>query len=686
MNEGLAEIKNSVSSLLNWAVQSMEVNGLCYLLYRVRNDVYVPIFVSEASILETAEYYLAFSRFKETDFSSEPAVVQLECDIPTLLQRGRVESLFFRESKARAFWQELIPASHDTRMVLVRSACEQFQPISKQAREFALHWSCYAHSQWDKAGNTFFSGFLSKTEMATCREVIDQLANHLGDKDPFPPFYDLINFQVLARAAHESVPESDIRCNPLGFNTGVVIDFRPDTWPWISAMPAKCAGDNHYFTEYIPTEHPHALPTDAFYKSIVEQTEDLVVKVCELTAADNNTWQLFARHNRGKKLVAQPLTPAQLPDRPISTDNALLAVATILSCRPIEDDHLVTFWAVNPRNPSEAHSVGSRIDPKQFPKLNPFNSDHDNKVSAQGGKSDESVLITFQPATGCQGESLKLLKEKLQCAADAALMKIQMLAPAARLKAIYGGLLDLNWKRHFKDCNGRKLHDVEDFKANANDEEWRDLGESVIKALQPLTAEVRLWPCLLNYDASQRGIYACIGKSFDQKSICPELATCLAGGAPTAFDTKGYWLLQDQDCQQSKTREGASELAAGLILLGKSLRLSSTEYSPTMFPMSGVTNRIGALKFGFEGRPSGQGDTAVMERQVRDRTPLERVQEFARCCFNELPTDEFGQKHWVQSAVQLIRPFTRVFTGGFVARDGKMLPAIYTELRLTEKP
>lgn len=683
MNEGLAEIKNSVSSLLNWAVKSMEVEGLCYLLYRVRNDVYVPIFVSEASILETAEYYLAFSRFDKADFSSEPAVVQLECDIPTLLQRGRVESLFFQKSKARTFWQELIPASHDTRMVLVRSACGQFAPISKQAREFALHWSCYAHSQWDKAGNTFFSSFLSKAEMATCREVIDQLANHLGDKDPFPPFYDLINFQVSAKAAHESAQESIVRCNPLGFNTGVVIDFRPHTWPWISAMPAKCR-DNHFFKEYIPTEHPHALPGDAFYKSIVEQTEDLVVKVCEFTVADKTIWEFFARHNRGKDPVAQPSAPSQQPDRPISTDNALLAVATILSCKPIEHDHLVTFWAVNPHDPSKACSVGSRIDPKQFPKLNAFDLVHDNKVSAQGGKSDESLLITFQPATGCQGESLKLLKEKLQCAADATLAKIQMLAPAERLKAIYGGILGLNWKRHFPANPTRPLHAVGEFKANANDQECRALGECVINALKPLSTEVNLWPCLHSYDTTQKSIYACIGKSFDQKSICPELATCLAGGAPTEFETSGYWLLQDSE--KSKTKEGASELAAGLILLGRNLRLSSIEYSPTMFPMSGAENRIGTLKLGFEGGDSGRGDTAVMDRKVRDRTPLERVQEFARCCFNELPTDEFGQKHWVQSAVQLIRPFTRVFTGGFVARDGKMLPAIYTELRLTEKP
>jgi hypothetical protein len=682
MNEGLAEIKNSVSSLLNWAVQSMGKDGVCYLLYHIRNDVYVPIQVSDHSILEAADYYLAFSRLQPTDFLENPTVVQLTCEIPTLLQRGRVESLFFKNSNYPTFWQELVPVSRDNRMVLVRSSFSKFAPIGKEARDFALHWSCYAHSQWEKAGNTFFTSFLTKAEMATCQEVVEHLAHHLADKDPFPPFYEVINFQLVAKAAHEPATPPVTRCNPLGFNTGIVLDFRPDKWPWIPAMPNSSSGGNHAFHEYIPDKYPDALPADVFYKSIVQQTEDLVVKVCECSY-QKTTWQFFARHNRLKISPSTGSTSSHKVAAPLSTDNPLLAVATILSSKPIDHDHLVTLWAVNPSSSEKSLSVGSRVNPDKFPQLNLFEDDHENKVIASGSdpKGAESLVITFQPASGCSQASLKLLKENLQKAADSAFVKIRMLAPAERLKAIYRGIVgsNLNWKRHFTDKGGRKLHDVTDFKANATDAEWQDLGESVIAALKRLDGEVTLWPCLKAYDASSKLVYACIGKAFDQKAICPELATCFAGGAQTIFDAAGYWLVQDFD--RSKTPEGAAEMAAGLILLGRSLRLSSAEYSPTLFPSVGATARIGTFKLGFEGNDGGRGDTTLL-----DRKPLEKIQEFARCCFNELPSDEAGKKHWVQTAVQLIRPFARILSGGFVQRDGKMAPAIYLELRLTEKP
>lgn len=682
MNEGLAEIKNSVSSLLNWAVQSMGTNGLCYLLYHIRNDVYVPILVSDHTILAAADYYLAFSRLQRSDFSEQPTVVQLACEIPTLLQRGRVESLFFKNSESTTLWQELIPVARDNHMVLVRSSRSEFAPITKEARDFALHWSCYAHSQWEKAGNTFFTSFLTKAEMATCQEVIEHLAHHLADKDPFPPFYELINFQLVAKAAHESATQPVIRCNPLGFNTGIVLDFHPDKWPWIPAMPSNCSAGNHAFNEYIPDKHPDALPSDVFYKSIVQQTEDLVVKVCEHSRRGAN-WQFFARHNRLKTPPPTESTSSHKTDAPLSTNNPFLAVATILSSKPIDHDHLVTLWAVNSNNPEKSLSVGSRVNPGKFPQLNLFADDHENKVIASGSNPNEaeSLVITFQPASGCDGPSLKLLKDNLQKAADSAFEKIRMLAPAERLKAIYRGIVDssLNWKRHFTDKDGRKLHDVTDFKANASDTEWQDLGASVITALKRLDGEVTLWPCLKAYDPSWKLIYACIGKAFDQKAICPELAACFAGGAQKIFEAAGYWLLQDSD--RSKTPEGAAEMAAGLILLGRSLRLSSAEYSPTLFPAASATSPIGTFKLGFEGNDGSRGDTTLL-----DRKPLEKIQEFARCCFNELPSDEAGKKHWVQTAVQLIRPFARILSGGFVQRDGKMSPAIYMELRLTEKP
>lgn len=667
MNEELNKITEAASSLLKWAMkQGMEGKRVCYLLYHIRNDVYVPILVSDPGLLTRVDYYLAFSRLQPNELSDSTKVKPLECNIPILLQRGRIESLSFEFCEAAVFWQELIPLTADNSMVLVRSSCNEFAPISQEAREFALHWSSYAHSQWNKAGNTFFPTFLEKAGLATCHDVLDHIAQHLGDKEPFPPFYEISNFQVTSKFAGQPDLETMIRCNPLGFNTGIVLDFTPKDFPWIPTMPAMCyKAKRHYFEEYLPDNYSKLLPKNPFYLSIIKQTEDFVLKVCEFSSKGGE-WHLFARHNRKRTTEDQPLTFN--PEEPLSTDNPFLALAKILCHRPLIGDYLVTLWAVNSHKPLESLSVGSEIDSAKLPKLSPFDSQRLNPVIARGSTARESLLITFQPATGCDGESMKLLREKLQNAADAALKKIQELAPAARLKAIYTSMLDRswNWNQHFPGNADpdQDLHEVRNFKRNATEEQWRSLGARVIEALNPLAKDVALWPCLTSYDSAVRNVYVYVGKSFAQGSICPELAACFAGSDTIVFDVDGYYLLRDS--ARSKTPDGAAELAAGLILLGRELRSVYTEVSPTFLSKEPRKR----FKLGSEGSNAKK---------------LEEIQEFARCCFNDLPPETIGKQHFLQTAAQLIRPFARVFSGGFVLRNAELYLEIYAEFNVQEK-
>jgi hypothetical protein len=624
---------------------------------------------------------LAFSRLSHEDLNTHE-VKQLDAAIPVLLKRGRVESLCFRGCQNTSFWQELIPLSANNRLVLVRASCKVFDPLPLGTRRFALPCSNYTHSQWEKAGNAFLALQNLGANLKSCNEIISHLARHLADEEALPPFFDLVNFQIEVKAAHDLTPCRRTRCNPLGFTTGVAVDFAPASWRWIPDMASKCAGDKHFYEQHIPTDYPDVLRgiENALYKSIVDETHDMVVRVSECEAM-NSKWQFFARHNgqRNRKITTIPPTT--------NVPSPFAAIAFILERKPIEDDHLVTLWAVNPNKPEQSLAVGSRVDKKRFPDLAaPFKHEEvkENTISAKLSSPHEYVRITFQPRTGCSEKDLNSLRTSLQEISDAVLQKVRLLAPMERLKLLYANVLNTkcSWLEPFKTH-----HDAAVFKKKATDLEWEALGGSVITALSHFSTELNLWPCLTTYDSRFKFFYLHAAKSFAQNFLCPEMCVMFAGGSNVMFPANGYFLLLADEVGDPGIK--ACELVAGLVLLGKEgFILADAEFSSSsisgqrMYPL---------LKLRFESQWTNAGDDPSVKPETRletspDNFEIGEIRIFSSTCFHELPPEIFGVKHRLRTALQLIRKQASVFSAGLCVKRSKLIPTIYMEFKCVEKP
>ena len=689
MSPELDEINRTIRALLVESVPNGEIGGISYLLHHIRDDVFVPIAISQKNGLGDSEYYLAFSRLSSEDLNTHE-VSRLDATIPVLLKRGRVESLCFRECQNTSFWQELIPLSTNNRLVLVRASCNVFDPLPLGTRRFALPCSNYTHSQWEKAGNAFLALQNLGATVTSCNEIVSHLARHLADEEELPPFFDLVNFHIEVKAAHDLTPCRRTRCNPLGFTTGVAVDFAPTTWLWIPDMASKCADGKHLYVQHIPSDYSNILQgiENALYKSIVDETHDLVVRVsaCEV---NKSKWQFFARHNRKRNEE----DPALLTTFPPTTNvpSPFAAIAFILEHKTIQGDHLVTLWAVNPDMPEQSLAVGSRVDKIRFPDLAAaFKREEikENTISAILSSRDEYVRITFQPRTGCSEKELNSLRINLQDICDAILQRVRLLAPMEHLKSLYANILNSTsiWLEPFKTN-----HKAAEFKSKATDLEWAALGNSVITALSAFSTELNLWPCLKSYDPGFKLLYLHAAKSFAQRFLCPEMCVMLAGGLTVMFPANGYLLLITDRGWRSRNK--GMQLAAGLILLGKEdFILTDAEFS--LSSISGQRT-YPLLKFRFESQwtnvdgsssKAGTYSKTSVERKCPDSFEIGEIRTFSSTCFHELSPEIFGRKHKLRTALQLVRKHASVFSAGLSIKRSKLTPTIYMEFKCVDKP
>jgi hypothetical protein len=442
MSPQLERISRTIKALLSDYVPNVDDDGITYLLHRIRDDLYVPIEFSRDrdKVLGASEYYLAFSRLSSDDFAT-PDVKRLSSAIPTLLKQGRVESLCFRGCQDPWFWQEFIPLSANNRLVLVRASCKKFDAVPVIARRFAFPWANLMHCIWEEAGVAFVASQNVGTEdMTSCKQIAEHLARDLADEDALPPFYDLVNFHLEVKAAQDPTPYCLTRCNPLGFTSDVARDFDPGKWPWIPEMVIKHANAKRSYVQHILIDHPPAVAgiKSELYRSILEHTQDLVVKVSEYQAADGR-WFFFARHNRMRN--AMDCTSIRETHSTLRCSCPFQAVASIIERQPIGEDHLVTLWAVNSQDPARfSQVVGARVEKLRFPKLIPsFDAEKvkENTVSAKLCSPNEFVRITFQPRNCSSKADVDSLRTCLSEMCDATMQRVRLLAPMERLKSIY---------------------------------------------------------------------------------------------------------------------------------------------------------------------------------------------------------------------------------------------------------
>jgi hypothetical protein len=692
----LDKIDRTIKALLAESVPNKEDGGISYLLHHIRNDLYVPIEISREKGLGNSEYYLAFSRLSNEEINSNE-VKQLDAAIPVLLKRGRVESLCFRGCKHTSFWQELIPLSANNRLVLVRASCKEFAPVPLSARRFAFPGYNLTHSIWEEAGAAFLaSQNLSAGDNTSCNELVEHLARHLADEQPFPPYFDLVNFHLEVKAAHDLTACRQTRCNPLGFTSGVVVDFKPEEWPWITEMakPIDPWPSPQCYVQHIPYKYRNVLSgtENTLYRSIIENTQDLVVRVSEYSASGEKWW-FFARHNRKKEesetVTIEEVAPHSCP---------YSAVASIIERQPIGKDHLVTLWALDPDKPLSAIAVGSRVEKSRFsPEILPLldaAAVEDNTISAKSLIPGEFVRITIQPRTGCSKEQINSLRTSLQEICDATLTKVRSFAPHERLKSFYRNILDVKnenghnvWVELF---NPERLHDGDEFKKNATQPEWENLRKQVIAALEPISREIKLWECFRTPDEHFNCLYLHAAKSFEQCSLCPELCVMFAGGLTVMFPAKGSLLLYTTTGNDVK--EKACEIAAGLMLLVKQgFVLADAEFPSTS---NQDTKWYPHLKLRFEslgtdiGGGSGKAKSTVESDSSADNLrefEMSKIKDFNINCFDNVQKEEFGKRSKFRTALQLLRKYADVYSTGFTAKRKELVPTVFVEFKCYDK-
>lgn len=701
MSPDLIQIDSTIEELFKAATPQHSTHaGICYLLHHIRDDIFVPIQVSNRHALNESEYYLAFSRLTNKDLASSK-VEEITVAVPELLKRGRVESLCFRGTKAKSFWQELIPLSANSRLVLVRSACFAFDAISPFSRGFAFPGYKLAHAMWEKAGAAFLKSQNLETGADTSDEIADHLARHLADEEELPPFFDLVNFHLEIKGAHDLTPVIKTRCNPLGFTCGVVVDFNPLVWEWIPEMIAKYQATGNHYWQHIPKDHPTALSgiEDDLYRSIVQKTHDLVCKVGEFKG-NGEEWWFFVRHNR--KCDGSDTAFVRSIPPTVTCECPFLSVALAIERKTIQEDHLATLWALNPKDPSRsAHPVGCRVEKACFPELLPelavpeSGNGSKNTVAAAQSSPDEYVRVIFHPRTGCSESDIEALRVSLQEICDATLERVKELAPMARIKARIARVLEL------KNAKGEPLwpslfhsiHKATEYRNTADELAWNKLSRAVLDALQQFAPDLPTkWECFSNVDPLCRGLYLNAAKSFQHKALSPELCILFAGGEFTllpkdeqatekrGMPAGGYLSLTNPINYENK--EKTICVGAGLMLLAKEgFRLADVEWLTKS--RDGGMRPYPLLKLRFESTRAGQ------DGKPENPFTTEFFRRWSPMCFEELPETTLGKgkkENELRTALQLIRPFVDGFSVGFCAKRSKLTPTINLEFECVETP